>query len=182
MKYWILFLLVASFTLVVSCQSADPAVRKMEELCLSESKKIAGMSEGLIEYCACAAPKILAKAKDDQVLMARFDAGEFTHINESQDTAFMADLAKCVNGDKLIFNPPTMEFLLPERAENSIRVTIIDQMTDDFKATHNVDQYCDCYLNAIKTKLTFEEFHARDLEEMPKYKTLLNDCAKESAL
>ena len=138
------------------------------------------MSEGLIEYCACAAPKILQKVKDNKVIMAKFDQGEFLHINELKDSAFTAVLDNCVDGDKLIFNPPNMEFLLPKRAEHSIRISLIDEMSDAFKNTHDVDQYCDCYLNAIKTKLTFDEFHARDLESLPKYKALLQDCAKES--
>lgn len=182
MKYWVLYLSFASFLFLLACQTKDAAVKKIEALCLFESEKIAGMSEGLIEYCACAAPKILEKVKDNKVIMAKFEQGEFNHINELKDSAFTAILDNCVNGDKLIFNPPTMEFLLPERAENSIRVTLMDEMDAEFQSTHNMDQYCDCYINAIKTKLTFDEFHARNLEELPKYKALLQDCAKESAL
>ncbi len=176
MKYAVLFL----FFLATACQPKNQKVEKIEALCLSESEKIAGMSQGLIEYCACAAPKILAKVKDDKVIMAKFEQGEFNHINELKDSAFTAVLDNCVNGDKLIFNPPTMEFLLPERAENSIRVTLMDEMDAEFQAAHNMDQYCDCYIKSVKTKLTFEEFHARDLEELPKYKAILKDCATES--
>jgi len=182
MKYTVLFAFILIFSLITSCQPKDSSVQKIEALCLSESEKIAGMSQGLIEYCACAAPKILAKVKDDKTIMARFEQGEFNHINELKDSTFTAVLDNCVNGDKLIFNPPTMEFLLPERAENSIRVTLLDQMDAEFQAGHNMDQYCDCYIHSIKTKLTFEEFHARDLEALPKYKALLKNCAKESEL
>lgn len=176
MKYLVLFL----FFLATACQSEHPKIEKIEALCLSESEKIAGMSQGLIEYCACAAPKIFAKVKDDKLIMDKFEKGEFNHINELKDTAFTAVLDNCVPGDKLIFNPPSMEFLLPERAENSIRVTLMDEMDAEFQATHHMDQYCDCYIKSIKTKLTFEEFHARDLEDLPKYKAILKDCANES--
>jgi len=180
MKYAVLFLFLSILFLTTACQSKDPKVEKIEALCLSESEKIAGMSQGLIEYCACAAPKILAKVKDDKVIMDKFEQGEFNHINELKDSAFTAVLDNCVPGDKLIFNPPSMEFILPERAENSIRVTLMDEMDAEFQAAHNMDQYCDCYIKSIKTKLTFVEFHARDLEELPKYKAILKDCAKES--
>lgn len=182
MKYTVFFLSILCVVLVSACQVKNPQVEKIEALCLSESEKIAGMSQGLIEYCACAAPKILAKVKDDKIIMAKFEQGEFNHINELRDSAFTAVLDNCVPGDKLIFNPPSMEFLLPERAENSIRVTLMDEMDAAFQATHNMNQYCDCYLESIKTKLTFEEFHARDLEELPKYKAILKDCAKKTEL
>ena len=182
MKYWVLFLLISSSLFFTTCQTKDLAAKKIEALCLSESEKIAGMSEGLIDYCACAAPKILERVKDDKAIMAKFDQGEFNHIiSNIKDSTFTAVLNNCMNGDKFVYNPPTMEFLLPERAERSIRVTLIDEMSAEFKERHNMDQYCDCYIHSIKTKLTFEEFHARNLEEMPKYKALLKDCAKKSA-
>ena len=168
------------FLFIISCQNKNSQVVKIEKLCLIESEKRAGMSQGIVEYCACAAPKILAKVKDNKTIMAKFDQNEFHHINELKDSAFTAILDNCVPGDKLIYNPPTMEFLLPERAENSIRVTLIDQMDAEFQANHNVEQYCDCYIHSIKTKLSFEEFNAKDIESLPKYKAILKDCETKS--
>ena len=176
MKYSAFLILSLLVFFLFSCQTKNAEVEKIEKLCLIESEKIAGMSEGLIEYCACAAPKILSQVKDDKVIMAKFEQGEFNHINELKDSTFKAELGKCVPGSKLIYNPPNMEFLLPKRAENSIRVTIMDEKDAEFQVAHNMEQYCDCYINAIKTKLTFLEFHDQNLENLPKYKALLKDC------
>ncbi len=176
MKYTALFISYICISLLSACQNKNPEVEKIEKLCLIESEKVAGMSEGIVEYCACAAPKILSHVKDDKAIMAKLDQGQFNHINEIKDSTFKAVLNNCVPGDKLIYNPPSMELLLPERAENSIRVTIMDEMDAEFQAAHNMDQYCDCYLKGIKTKLSFEEFHDNDLENLPKYKAILKDC------
>jgi len=64
MKNVYIFSFLFLFFLGIGCKSNDQKVDLIEKLCLSESEKIAGMSQGLIEYCACAAPKILAHSKD----------------------------------------------------------------------------------------------------------------------
>ena len=180
MKYSVLFFSIFSLLLFNACEQKDPQVAKIEAVCLSETIKITGMSQGLIEYCACAAPKILTRVKDDKVIMAKFEKGEFNHINELGDSTFTAELDLCVQGDLLVYNPPSMEFILPERAENSIRLTLMDEKSPEFQATHNMENYCDCYIHSVKTKLTFEEFNARDIEDLPKYKAILEDCEKAS--
>ena len=176
MKYTALFFSLFFLLFLSSCQNKNAQVVKIEKLCLVESEKVAGMSEGIVEYCACAAPKILAQVKDDPAIMAKLDQGEFNHINEIKDSTFKAVLNNCVPGDKLIYNPPSMELLLPERAENSIRVTLMDEMDAEFQAAHNMEQYCDCYIKSIKTKLSFEEFNDKGIENLPKYKAILKDC------
>jgi len=180
MKYSFLYFFGLILFLFSACKQKDPQVAKIEEVCLSESVKLAGLSEGIIQYCACAAPKILTRVKDDKTIMAKFEKGEFNHIHELGDTAFTTVLNNCVQGDLLIYNPPTMEFILPKRAERGIRQTLMADMSPEFQTIHNMDQYCDCYIHSIKTKLTYEEFNARDIEERPKYKAILKDCEKAS--
>ena len=176
MKYTVLFSSFLCLSLLSACQNKNPEIEKIEKLCLIESEKIAGKSAGIVKYCACAAPKIFSHVKNDKHIMAKLAEGEFNHINELKDSTFKAALNNCVDGDILIYNPPSMELLLPKRAENSIRVTIMDEMDAEFHATHNMEQYCDCYIKSIKTKLTFEEFHDNNLENLPKYKAILKDC------
>ena len=180
MKYSFLLFLASFLFFLNACKQNDPQIAKIEELCLSESIKMAGESEGIVEYCACASPKILAQVKNNKTIMAKFEKGEFNHIYELGDSTFTAVLNNCLQGDLLVYNPPSMEFILPERAENSIRVTLMDEKSPEFQTIHNMEKYCDCYIQSIKTKLTFEEFHDRNIDELPKYKAILEDCEKAS--
>lgn len=179
-NFFLPILLITALTWSCGCQSVDSEKQNLYKICVKASEEKIGKYRKVEKYCECAVPYLYEYFKDDPEKMQKFADGDFDHINTVYDPDFSSYLDKCVL-ENIDFNPSSMEkFITPEQ-EESIRFAVKDEMDENFKATHDTEKFCDCYMEHIK-QFSMKEFNNLKIASTPRYKNMMTECATRSLL
>lgn len=178
----ILYLILAAITAqaLPACKSPSITPSKIEKLCIEKGEKEIGKSAQLTDFCQCAAPKIYEHFKDDPTAYERLLKDETDWVSKAGDKELNKKLEVCQPKEKLSIRDSSMKSHFSHKMEKAYRMEIMTESTPEFKAAHDMDKYCDCYIEGLKTRFTVNEFIDRQVKETPKYKQLIQDCEKQS--
>jgi|GEM_PF-1806078 len=173
-----IILLTLSAVLSGGCQTGNQELDNLHKICIKASEEKIGKHRNVEKYCDCAVPYIYDFFKDDKDKMEKFADGDFDQINNTTDADFVSYLDNCVL-ENIDFNPSSMEKFITAEKEESIRWSVAYEMDEQFKATHDVEEFCDCYMEKIK-QFSMEEFNHPKIVETEKYKNMMASCGERS--
>jgi hypothetical protein len=74
-------------------------------------------------------------------------------------------------------NDTTAKFTITPRMAEGIKKKMKEELIgSDIEKTNDVDLYCDCIINGIKTDLTAQEILQPNFNETEKYQKVLDRC------
>lgn len=147
------------------------------QACITSNEKILDGLDEINAYCECLIPEVYTLVKDDREKVAMMKKGNLDFIKLSNDPEFLAKAEKCRPENVDLRNKaPVSDYLMPHMARG-IKIGLRDDLIAKGMADQlDIDAYCDCMVEGIRTTFTIDEFSNKKVHETEKYLTLDKEC------
>lgn len=175
-------LMLGSVLFQAGCQSTggDDWLEVPIKACVVSNERTVEKSQGVVDYCRCMIPQAYEYVKNDKEKVALMKEGKLDFLITTNDPALFDISKKCLPAKRPLTKGKKLSEVFDDRMEKGIRLSLLNHHDDDFKAEHDIEAYCDCFINSLKNDFTTAEYGSGDFVTSEKYANMKAKC-KEAA-
>jgi len=147
--------------------------------CIEAQKKIMGNSVDATSFCKCLIPKMYSEFKSDPEKLKLLKEGKIDQVSKDKIDLVAKFYSDCISQSstndsttRMTISPKMGEQIKQEMKRNLIGT--------DIDRTNDIDQYCDCLINGMRTEFTAKEIMQEDFNQSEKYQTLGKRCLQST--
>jgi len=157
--------------------TVDNGVEIPIKACVEANKKILGNSVEPVAFCKCLIPKFYADLKNDPEKLKLLKEGKWDELSKEKQELVIRYYQDCIT-QTATADSTSMLTITPGMAE-SIKATMKKDLAGtEMEKTNDIDNYCNCIVNSLKTGFTAKEVMQTNFNETAKYKKLVDSCLR----
>ena len=179
-----LLLILFSILLLAACEQkqsqidvviVDNNIEIPIDGCIEAQKKIMGNSIDAMAFCKCLIPKMYSEFKADPKKLELLKEGKIDQVSKDKIDIVAKFYADCISqsGTKDSTTRMTISPKMADQIKQEMKRNLIGT---DIERTNDIDKYCDCLIDGMKTEFTAKEIMQEDFNKSEKYQTLGNKC------
>lgn len=178
LSIWIL----ASVLFQAGCQSTngDDWLEIPIKSCIESNERTVESSHLVTDYCQCMITKAYQYLKDDKKKVNLMKTGQLNFLLTTTDPVLFEISKKCLPAEEPLQKGKKLSEVFDERMEKGIRLSLLNHHDDQFKAEHDIEVYCDCFINSLKNDFTTAEYGSGEFVTSEKYKNMKIKCKAEA--
>ncbi len=148
--------------------------------CIESNERTVAKSQAVVDYCQCMIPKVYDFLRDDKEKVALIKEGNLDFLLTTNDPTLFEISKKCLPAERPPAKAKKLAEVFDERIEKGIRLSLLNHHDEAWKVQHDIDVYCDCFINSLKNDFTTAEYGSGEFVTSEKYANMKAKCKAEA--